>query len=64
MTLHDLGDCCNQVNIQSGGPASVDQQVKMGDYKMYGNDSSAYKNIMDSDEWMYKLYKALSLAFP
>ena len=54
-TLNYLGECCNQVNIQSDGPASVDQRLFLGDYKKYGNDSDVYKNIMDNNgKFLYK----------
>ena len=56
MTLTHLGECCNQVNIQSDGPASLGQRHLLGDYKKYGNDSNVYKNIMDKNgEYLYKL---------
>ena len=55
MTLNRLGECCNQINIQSDGPASVHQSNTLGDYRKYGNDSNVYKNIIDSsDEFLYK----------
>ena len=55
MTLNHLGACCNQVNIQSDGPASVAQWKRLGDYKKYENDSNVYKNIMDNDgQFLYK----------
>ena len=54
MTLNNLGECCNQVNIQSDGPASVYQDSSLGDFKKYGTDSNVYINIMDSDNFMYK----------
>ena len=55
MSLNHLGECCNQVNIQSEGPAAVHQDIIMGDYKRYGNDRIVYKNIVDSTgEYLYK----------
>ena len=55
MTVNHLGECCNQINIQSDGPASVHQDTRLGDYRRYGNDSNVYKNIMDNDgEFLYK----------
>ena len=55
MTLNHLGECCNQVNIQSDGLASVYQHTRLGDYIQYGNDSIVYKRIMDSTgEYLYK----------
>ena len=50
MTLTHLGECCNQVNIQSDGAASVDQPLFMGDYEKNGN---VYRNIMNSDQFLY-----------
>ena len=55
MALNHLGECCNQVNIQSDGTASVLKWDKLGDYKKYGNDSNVYKNIMFSTgKYLYK----------
>ena len=55
MTLNHLGECCNQVNIQSEGPAAVYRWNAMGDYEKYGNDSDVYKNIMGNDgSFLYK----------
>ena len=53
MTLNNLGECCNHVNIQSDGPASESQSDSMGDYEKIGNDSNVYKNIMGSDVFLY-----------
>ena len=54
MTLNNSGECCNHVNIQSDGPASETQFNFMGDYEKIGNDSNVYKNIMDSDTFLYQ----------
>ena len=54
MTLNNLGECCNHVNIQSDGPASEVQKDIMGDYEKIGNDSNVFKNIMGSGEFLYK----------
>ena len=54
MTLTHLDECCNQVNIQSDGPASVHQSGFLGDYQKYGNDSNVYINILDSDKFLYR----------
>ena len=54
MTLNNLGECCNHVNIQSDGPASEAQYIYMGDYEKIGNDSNVYKNIMDGSRFLYK----------
>ena len=54
MTLNNLDECCNHVNIQSDGPASEVQYHIMGDYEKIGNDSNVYKNIMDTDRFLYK----------
>ena len=54
MTLTHLGECCNEVNIQSDGPASGDQDNHLGDYKKYGNDSNVYRNIMNSERFLFK----------
>ena len=43
-----IGECCNHVNIQSDGPASLRQTAGMGDYKKFGNVSNVYKNIIDN----------------
>ena len=53
MILNRLGKCCNQINIQSDGPASVYQSDVMGDYERNGNDSNTYKN-MNSGLFLYK----------
>ena len=53
MTLNHLGECCNQVIIQSDGPASVDWFWDMGDYEKVGNESNVYKNIMDSGGFLF-----------
>ena len=56
MSLNHLGECCNQVTIQSDGPASVDQPNMLGDYKKYGNDSNVYKNIVGNyGRFLYKV---------
>ena len=51
MTLNHVGDCCNEVNIQSDGPSSIDPSIShnLGDYIKYENDNNVYKNIMNSD---------------
>ena len=54
MTVNNLGECCNHVNIQSDGPASEFQYHFMGDYEKIGNDSNVYKNIMDTGRFLYK----------
>ena len=54
MTVNNLGECCNHVNIQSDGPASEVQHYEMGDYEKIGNDSNVYKNIMDSSIFLFK----------
>ena len=54
MALYHLGKCCNHVNIQSDGPASVYQENYLGDYTKYGNTSNAYRSIMGSDSFLYK----------
>ena len=53
MTLNNLGECCNHVNIQSDGPASAHRWNSMGDYEKIGNDSNVYKNIMGSGPFLY-----------
>ena len=53
MTLNNLGECCNHVNIQSAGPALEVQWGSWGDYEKIGNDSNVYKNIMDTGRFLY-----------
>ena len=55
MTLNNLGECCNHVNIHSDGPASDVQPQFMGDYEKIGNNSNVYKNIINRDGFF--LYK-------
>ena len=54
MTLNYLGECCNQINIQSDGPASALQSNFMGDYEKSGNDTNIYQNIMDGSKFIFK----------
>ena len=51
MTLTHIDECCNQIKIQSDGPASVGQPDMMGDYEKEGN---VYRNIMNSVQFFYK----------
>ena len=48
-----LGECCNQISIQSDGPASVHQH-SMSDYEKNGNDSNVYRNMMGSGNFIFK----------
>ena len=54
MTLNYLGECCNQVNIQSDGSASVYHDTRMGDYEKFGNDSNIYYNVMGNGQFIFK----------
>ena len=54
MILDNVGECCNEINIQSDGPASEERVLRLGDYEKYGNNSNVYKNIMDTGIFLYK----------
>ena len=54
INLNNLGECCNHVNIQSDGPASVHKLSILGDYEKNGNDSNVYRNVMGSGEFLFK----------
>ena len=52
MTLNCVGECCDQYNIQSDGPASMIAWPAMGDYAKNGN--YVYKNILDSSTFLFR----------
>lgn len=48
-----LGECCNQINIQSDGPSSL-WDTSFGDYEKNGNDSNVYHNMMGWTTFIFK----------
>ena len=52
MPINHLGECCNQINIQSDGPTKGFREI--GYYEQNGINRNVYKSIFDTG---YSLFK-------